>query len=233
MRPITTTLIAFFAIGCVHSQRGNGVPGSEARPLSGFDSISVGDAIEATIGNGAWSSLVLTGDENLLPLIDTFVSGNSLVVKVRDYVELEPTRPLKLTLTLPALVGVTASGAATLSAETAANDRFSAVSSGGAAIDVHGVATTSTMIDASGGGVVKLAGHADTLSIDASGAAQVLTQGMNAADAIVTASGASEVEVEASQSVAGSLSGASRLRVWGQPGTRHVESSGGATIQYQ
>src|SRR5262249_1330827 len=152
------------------------------------DSIGVEGTLHATIGNGPWSSLVLTGDQNLLPLIETFVSDNRLVVRARPYLALEPTVPMKVTLTLPALVGVAASGASTLSAETAPCDRFSAESSGGASIDVHGIAAASTTIGASGAAVVKLTGRSGTLSVDASGASQVLTQTVNAAEATITAS---------------------------------------------
>jgi hypothetical protein len=150
MRHVITLLIAIFAVGCVPA-RGNGVPATEVRTLTGFDSIAVSSAVHATIGNGPWSSLVLTGDENLLSLIETSVSGNRLEVKVDRLVTLEPKLPIKMTLTLPALVGVAASGSSTLSAETAPSDRFSADVSGGASINVHGLAAASTTIDASGG----------------------------------------------------------------------------------
>jgi hypothetical protein len=233
MRHVITLLIATFAVGCIHAQRGNGVSGREARTITGFDSIAVASAIHATVGNGPWSSLVLTGDENLLPLIETTVSGNSLTVKVRGCVELEPTLPMKMTLTLPALVGVEASGASTLAAETAPSDSFRAESSGGATIDVHGLAAASTTVDASGGSVVNLSGRSGTLGVDASGGAQVLTGTVSASAATVTASGDAEVEVDVSQSLTADLSGGSQLRVLGQPGTRHVVTSGGATIQYQ
>jgi hypothetical protein len=233
MRHIINLLIAISAVGCIHSQRGNGVPGSDVRTLTGFDSIAVADSIHATIGSGPWSSLVLTGDENLLPLVETVVEGNGLVVRVRPFLVLEPTLPLKMTLTLPTLVGVAASGAATLSAETAPSDRFNADASGDASIDVHGLAATSTTIAASGGATVNLSGRSGTLSVDASGGAHVLTETVSATDATVAASGDAEVEVDVSQSLSASLSGGSQLRVWGQPRTRRVDSSGGATIQYQ
>jgi hypothetical protein len=222
-----------FAVGCVPAQRGNGVPARQIRTLTGVDSIAVAGPIQAAIGNGPWSSLVLTGDENLLPLLDIFVSGNRLEVNVQPFVVLEPTLPLKMTLTLPRLAGLAASGAATISAEAAPGDRFSAESSGGASITVHGLAAASTTVDVSGGAVVALTGSSTTLSVDASGGAQVLMRTVEAADATITASGDAAVEVDVSRSLAASLSGASQLRVWGQPGTRRVDRSGGASVQYQ
>jgi hypothetical protein len=212
MRTLETfgLIVVVCAAGC-GGLVGNGVAGSESRDLTGFTSVEMTGDFHATLKNGPWGHLVLTGDQNLLPFIDTDVSGGTLVVGTHRGID--ERLPIEVYLTLPSLASVRASGDSTIDAELATIDRFA--------------------IDASGTSIVRVSGHVDATTLTASGDSQILTQTLDAADVSVDASGTAQLEVAARTSVTGTLSGVSRLRVWGQPATRTLETTEDASVRFE
>ena len=59
--------------------QGNGIAKTEARTVGAFDAIEVDGPIQLELTSGP-ADVSLAGDENLLPLISTTVSGGKLVV---------------------------------------------------------------------------------------------------------------------------------------------------------
>ena len=85
-------------------------------------------------------------------------------------------------------------------------------------------------LDMSGATTVDATGTAISYRLDASGASTASLRDLVATDIEIDVSGASTVQLYATGIVSGSLSGASNLDVWGQPGSVLVDSSGASSV---
>ncbi len=98
--------IAMLAQGCLAdlvSQKGNGQIKTESRDLAAFHAIELIGEGKVIIEQGPVSGVSLTGDENLLSLVNTKVKDGTLVIKPRENQHLRFTKDLVLVIRTPNL----------------------------------------------------------------------------------------------------------------------------------
>ncbi len=214
---------------------GNGVSQTESRSVAAYDALSVSAVFHAVAGVGVQGPLVLSADENILPYIVTEVVDGRLHVRLRDRVSIDlgDGTPIRIQLTAPSLVAAETSGAATLDGNIAPCTGFDAIASGDSEIHLRGLDVDTVGIDASGASVVEFFGRSGSTNIFASGAATVLAHTVDSTDVSVDGSGAAKIDIQASHSLYANLTGASLLRVWGDPPLRLIGTQGAAQFRYQ
>lgn len=88
-------------------------------------------------------------------------------------------------------------------------------------------------LESSGATDVEMSGTASSYRLEVSGASDVDAVDLTAADVDVDISGASGVKLSANGVVSGSVSGASNLRVHGDPTSVQVDSSGASNVNIE
>jgi phage shock protein PspC (stress-responsive transcriptional regulator) len=86
------------------------------------------------------------------------------------------------------------------------------------------------IIDLSGSSDVKLNGESNNTSIELSGASKVNGIDYKTSQVIIDMSGASQTQLQIIDSVIGDLSGASKLKLIGEPNSQSIETSGASTV---
>lgn len=208
---------------------GSGVSLTEGRSVPAFSKVSLSSGVVATVDTGM-RAVTVTGDDNLLQYLETFVQNDTLVVRVRPSVALLPRTTLRAAITNDLVQGLTTSGGAVGVAMATPADTFRIQASGGSRATVSGVSCQSLPIDASGGSTVTVNGAATHVRPTVSGGSTVLTRDTSAIDAVVNVSGGSTCTVRATGSVTGEVSGASHLIVFGG-GSIDVDRSGASTVE--
>ena len=204
--------------GChrIHSGiAGSGKLQKQKRDVGSFNSISTEGAFDLEIVCQKPQSLEIEGDDNVLPLVSTEVSNNVLHIKsLRGY---SVSKPVKLSISVPDLEGISASGAGK--------------------IEVSGIRNEKFVIDASGAPAIKAAGETKVLNVDTSGAGKIDTHKLRAARVVVESKGVSKVEVYAAEQLDVTVSGPSNVIYEGDavvnktvngPGSVEKKESGGA-----
>jgi len=204
--------------GChrIHSGiAGSGKLQKQKRDVGSFNSISTEGAFDLEIVCQKPQSLEIEGDDNVLPLVSTEVSNNVLHIKsLRGY---SVSKPIKLSISVPDLEGISASGAGK--------------------IEVSGIKNEKFVIDASGAPAIKAAGETKVLNVDTSGAGKIDTHKLRAARVVVESKGVSKVEVYAAEQLDVTVSGPSNVIYEGDavvnktvngPGSVEKKESGGA-----
>lgn len=201
--------IALVACGFAGADiKGNGKARTEQRTLPTFRALSVSGSIEVRVVVGGKQSVELRGDDNVLPVIETRVTKDRLVVHSTD--SYSSKVPLELRITVPALEALSASGACRGS--------------------VKGITGKTFALDASGASSFDLAGTVDRLRVDVSGSGTVRARGLVAASARASVSGAGDVELTATSQLDASVSGAGSIDYWGNPGSVQRSVSGAGSI---
>jgi hypothetical protein len=172
----------------------------------------------------------LSAEDNLHPLVETFVEEDTLVVRVKPSTMVAPGRTLDVTITNDLLEGLQASGGSRVTAVATPSERFPVTASGGSVVQVTSLSSTEFSIDASGGSEVTVSGAATGAQVEASGGSDLLLQGVPLQWLRVTASGGATVLARVSQTLTGKASGGSTITVIGTPAST-VATSGGSQVR--
>ncbi len=237
---VSAGIVSLFAVGVATGCHGNfligpppiagsGVSKEETRAVDAFHAVEAGNALQVivTVTSGSKPDLKISGDDNLVPFVESVVRDGTLVLRIKANSNISPKLPLLAEVVASELDGVEASGAASVKMKGGARvNGFTAGASGAAQVSVQGVESSQAFATATGASQVTLSGSATSLKVKASGASRVKAQSLSVEDADVSISGASSAEIRATKSVAGDVSGASQLDLHGNPAKKTVSTSG-------
>lgn len=232
MVPRRILFAVLFALTACGVEVGSGRRITEARPIdAAFTRVSIHSGIRAQVGLGP-AAVSVTADENLLSLIETFVDGETLVVRVRPNMAVSSALGLEAAVVTPALQGLEASGGSQVGASAAPSLEFPANASGGSEVTIDGIDCTQLSLDASGGSRFTVTGAAIAVRAVASGGSRIEADSVPAERVVLDGSGGSTLFLRASHSAVGSLSGASQATIAGNPATRQIDTSGGSGVTW-
>jgi len=191
--------------------QGSGVMSSETRQVEPFTRVEIrgGADIDASIGQQ--QPIKIDAEDNILPLIETSVRGDTLVISSKE--NYSTHKGVKLHIVVPSLQGIKVVGAADVKAS--------------------GLKESKVEIDVQGSGNIKLDGATDELAVGVSGSGDVDTRQLIARRANVNISGSGDVKVNAAESLNASVSGSGAIRYSGNPQqvSKNISGSGSVTPQ--
>jgi hypothetical protein len=191
-------LIFLFA-GChyqIHDEiRGSGVRQKQKRDVAAFTSIAMDGAFDIDVVCQKPQSVEVEGDDNLLPLITTEISNN--VLHIRSNRSYSVNDPIKVTISLPNLEGISTNGAGKIDVSGLKNDKFE--------------------IDANGATTIRVAGETKLIDIDTNGAGKIYAQKLRATRGVVEAKGVARVDVKVTEQLDVTVSGPSHVTYLGDP----------------
>jgi hypothetical protein len=204
-------IVALLLVGCgVEGVPGNGKPKTDARfELRAFNKVKLSGALRAEINVGISQLVEISGDENLVPLIETIVTEDEL--RIRPTKRIAPKLPLVAKMTTATLTAVDASGSTDIDISDVGGDAFA--------------------ITGSGSMKLRADGRVHKLSINISGSATVDTKALVAEDVSLHVSGSGDVVVFASGTLDVHISGSGRVRYAGSPRNVQKAISGSGSVE--
>jgi len=135
---LTIAAVAFIA-GCSRPGiKGDGVINTSDRSISNFSALEVAGAYQIKWSSGK-PSLSISTDENLLPLITTSISGNTLQIDCKE--NLRPTKGITINVSSASLSDVRLNGAVSLTASKLSGPDLKLESNGASSIGIDGSVT--------------------------------------------------------------------------------------------
>jgi len=209
MNRSTIILIAVVIViaGCSrHGIKGDGVIKAEDRPISGFSKVVVAGGYEVQWSSGK-PALNITADENLLPLINTVVNGDTLQIDSKE--DLAPTKSIVIILSSASLADVELTGGISFKASQISGHDLKLASTGSADISVDGSVTN--------------------LEANFTGAGRLDAKSLEAQTARLSLVGSSDANVTVTGTLNATVTGACTVNYSGDPKfvEQHVTGSGG------
>jgi hypothetical protein len=189
---------------------GSGKVTSQTRSATGFSSVVLKGSANVTITLGPSESIVVEGDDNILPLIETDVQNDQLVINTRPNTHLTTSNPVRVTVTVKTLKGVTLSGSGNM--------------------DVSGLEGGRLLFELPGSGNITVNGTADSVNVSLPGSGNIYCDGLKAKSASVTLNGSGNIKVYASDSLDASIRGSGEIRYAGDPVTVNKSVTGSGSI---
>ena len=208
--------------------RGSGNIISETRTVSGFNVVSLSNSGDATITVGDTESLVITADDNILPLIESTVFNGRLEIGSKPNTSYSTTHNIKYAITVKSLQEVETSGSTDVSVTNSVKaDSFSAGTSGSGRIQMTDLQAASVTLRTSGSGQISAAGQTGSLNATTSGSGEIQTGSLSAKTVSVSTSGSGNVTVWAKDTLDAHTSGSGNVSYYGQPNVTRSESGSG------
>lgn len=209
---LITSLISCDGLTCI---KGNGAIVTEDRSIEEFERVIIEGAFDVNIEYSETTSLSIETDENLLDYIETYNSGNRLILDVRDD-ECLRTNKLLVTITTPYIEEVKLVGSGNVQCGIFDVDEFTADISGSGNMDLD-LYTKYLDIIITGSGDFKLDGSADYALIDISGSGDINGRSMPMDTCYATIIGSGDMELVVKDLLDVNISGSGNVYYKGDP----------------
>lgn len=207
---------------------GSGNPATEERTVGPVTEVGLSGIGNLLVREGDVPGLIVTADDNILPLIETETSDRKLTIRARSGFSLHPRSPITYTLTVPKLEKLSISGAGSATVEQISGDTLTIKLSGAGSATLRDVTCKTLSLSLSGAGNAKLTGAAEKLTAKVSGAGDIDAAAFQAAVAEVQVSGAGNISVWATRNLKARVSGAGDVKYKGSPNIDRKVSGAGS-----
>lgn len=226
---ISSIIIVLLGLSaCIREDVGPFQPDEQTYALTGFDRLDMGSAFSITVQPGPAFAIVAEGDRRNLDDLDVYTRNGTLFAEYRN--NRSRKHQTAFLITMPALRGVTFSGASQSTITGFTNISDLAIDLSGASKSQFSGEASRINVQLSGASVLRVNGDGTQLSADLSGASLLQAFSFPVAEADVTVSGASKASISVSRSLVANASGASTIRYRGEPAVRQ-RVSGASTVQ--
>jgi putative autotransporter adhesin-like protein len=175
--------------------QGSGISKTESRAVGSFSKIVLTGSPDVEVAIGPVASVSVTADDNILPIIETTVRGDTLGINSKgSYITKVGA---KVNITVPTLDGVSVSGSGD--------------------IRVTGLKAGDMDAGVTGSGDVTLAGVVDRLSSQITGSGDLRAGDLAAKQVHVTVTGSGDATVRATEELDASVTGSGDVHYSGNP----------------
>jgi hypothetical protein len=210
-------------------ERGSGNVITQTREVSGFDAVNVEYPAQVLIKQGNTESLKIEAEDNLLPNLKTQVENGTLEIfyKRENGKHVNPTKTVKITITVKDLTDVDFTSAGELMIEKFKTDNLDVSLSGAGNLNLEDIQVRALDVSLSGAGSMTASGTADDLNLNISGFGDFKGAELHDKKAHVDISGAGSATVWVDDSLAAEVSGAGSVSYYGSPSvTRNISGVG-------
>lgn len=200
---------------------GSGKIVTETRAVSGFQAIASRGSVKLVLRQGTREGIEISGDENILPLVETRVVDRDGVPTL----EIGPKRgsmyttrsPLSATVDLVTLKALSMSGGGSVSSDALKTATLRLALSGSAKVKLRQLSTDELAVDVSGSGDLEFGGKTGKLAVAISGSGDVNARALEADDVSVSVAGSGDVSVTARKTLGVSIAGSGSVAYAGDP----------------
>jgi hypothetical protein len=209
-------MLMLLGVGCVihaggcntafAAVQGSGTAKSETRDVAQFRRVVFNGSAKVNITIGQPQQLTISGDDNILPLIDTAVTGDELTIG--SHGSYSPKTPLRIDITVPSLGAFALNGSG----------------------DVHitGLNEKDLKVVIRGSGDLKADGSVETIDASIKGSGNLDLVNVATKNATISIAGSGDATVNATEALDASIAGSGDIKYKGNPPkvNRSVAGSG-------
>ncbi|KGL63301.1 head GIN domain-containing protein [Polaribacter sp. Hel1_85] len=202
--------------------KGNGNVVTVNRTTSDYDAVSVGGSFDVILVKGKEGKITIEGEENIIPYIETEVSGDILKIKFKKNTNIRTTRRLTVTVPYKTIesVALAGSGKITCNSIIKAND-FKASLGGSGDITLK-VEADEIKASIGGSGNINLEGNSNELTCSIAGSGSVRAYGLETDEVYANVAGSGSIKTTVKSKIKAKLVGSGSVYYKGNP--THVDS---------
>jgi hypothetical protein len=192
---LLTALLICGCMGSLIGVQGSGARATETRDVAAFRSLDLNGSEDVLVTIGDKTEVVVETDDNIVPLIATEVSNDTLRVYSKE--SYNSRLGVKLRITTPSLQSMSLAGSGD--------------------VRVSKLQEKSFTVSIAGSGDVKVEGSAEDVRVSISGSGDVDLSGMSAKKSSVDVAGSGNVKVNVTELLSARIAGSGDVRYRGNP----------------
>ena len=194
---------------------GSGRIATERRVIGGFDRIAIAGAFEVELRQGSSEGVELSGDDNLLALVETRVDGTgsrTLKIGPKPDVDLAPSQPIRVRIDLVQLTAIDMGGSSTLAATGLHVGKLAVAMGGSGSMKLAALDAKRLALSLGGSGRAEADGRAKSASLNIGGSGKVACAALAVDEVSVNIAGSGSAAVQANQRLSISIAGSGQVR---------------------
>ncbi|WP_192954737.1 head GIN domain-containing protein [Gallaecimonas mangrovi] len=198
--------------------KGNGHVIEHSQALNKIDEIKVALPADVHVVKGD-GKLTISAEDNLQSYIKVEIDDGTLKLGSKDGYDLEPTKPIKITISTEQLAEVAVAGSGDVTVDSFSGDKDLKLKlAGSGSLTVASASYPKVSVDVAGSNDVTInGGSAEQLDISIAGSGDVDTHKLVAQHAKVSVAGSGDISVRASDSLKISIAGSGDVDYYGNP----------------
>lgn len=198
--------------------QGSGLLETRTIDVSDFSKISTILPGSLIITQGTEESLELSAQANLFPYIEIFVDDEGLLrIETEDDVNLEPTRPISIQLTVRSINELIFAGDGLVQIDTLATTQMAVTLAGSGDIEINQLTTVLLDVSLAGSGDMLLTGTVEEQNIMLAGSGDIEARELSSNKAEIEIAGSGSATVNVSDELTALIVGSGSVRYLGNP----------------
>jgi hypothetical protein len=210
--------------------RGSGNVISEDRAVSGFSKVLISGSGEIFIEQGDEESLTIKAEDNIIPLITTEVSGDTLNISHGPGPIVTNTKSIEIYLRVKDLDSISTSGSANINCSGLSTSNLIINTTGSGNVVISNLENDSIDIGSSGSGNFTLAGNTNSLKISTNGSGGCDAENLKSKDCIIDVNGSGNITVNVSDTLDASIDGSGNISYSGNPTVESTKGFGASGV---
>jgi Putative auto-transporter adhesin, head GIN domain len=200
-----------FKIGNFNAVKGSGVVKTESRAVTGFQAISLRGSMNIVVRQSDHEGLQLSGDDNVLPLIDANVVNKNgvptLELGTKSGTNVMTDNSITATIDVTTLSAVSISGSGQLSGDGLKAQSLALTISGSGEVKLKQLSADDVTVRISGSGDVQFTGRTTRLGVNITGNGVFDSTSLEADNVTMAIAGNGDAKVNARKTLDASISG--------------------------
>lgn len=213
---------------------GSGKAATELRTLPPFQGVALSGSMDLVVRQGGTQSVELKADDNLLPYLETEVTGSGadakLHVRWKRGVSINTRTDARISVTVPQLTSLAASGSGDMVVEPFETPSLKIRVSGSSDTRLQKLTTADLQISISGSGDVDGAGSATKLKISVAGSGDIKLRELKSDEVSVTIAGSGDASVHADKALEVRIAGSGDVTYTGNAATVSAKVAGSGSV---
>ena len=210
------------------SVSGSGHEVNVARKVAAFTALRLDSSVDVHAHQGAAPAVSVHADDNIEPLIETTVEGDTLVVRMKKGASFSTHHNVVVDVVFTSLTSAQQHGSGDLHIDKLSGPKFESTIAGSGDLQIDAAQLGTFALSIAGSGDVVLAGSADDARIRIAGSGDVNARNFATRRMSVSISGSGDAHVNATEAIDAKVAGSGDVTYAGKPHdvTRRVSGSG-------
>ncbi len=233
IRVFLIVCIALLTVACSivigNQTAGSGNVITENRSVGNFTVIDLSCSADVSLVQGDQLAVSIEGEDNILPLIETRVSGETLNIDAKPNSSFRTTKRLIVHITAPVMTSVRVTGSGDVEMSKWMADSLELIATGSGNIHIDSLEMGSLTARLSGSGDIRIdGGGGGNQAITTSGSGDYDATSMESREVKATTSGSGNITLWVTRSLSASSSGSGDIRYYGSPKVTQKTSGSGS-----
>ena len=212
---------------------GSGIAGSGkevnvTRQVGAFSALRLESSVDVHAHQGTTPGISVHADDNIEPLVETAVEGDTLVVRLKKGASFHTHHNVVVDVTFTTLTGAQQRGSGDLHIDKLSGPKFESSISGSGDLQIDSAQVGTFALSIAGSGDVVIAGTADEARFGVAGSGDIDARNFVAKKVAVSISGSGDAHVNATDAIEAKVAGSGDITFSGHPHdvSRRVSGSG-------